>query len=390
MREALETFVLDNVELERLEDLLSQFNIFEALGAVRVEARHSDFLAFLLDPRQNHGLGDIFLKRLLQRAVTRTGGADSPVSAIDLDVWDLNDTLVYRERGNIDILLVNEPHRFAAVIENKIEAAEYSDQLARYHDWVEREYAGFKIIYLFLSASGELPSNSAYTPIDYDLICHLLEKLQETRESVIGQDVHMGLAHYTQMLRRHIVSDSEAVELARRIYAKHKRALDFIFEQKPDLQTDITGELKRLVSEVADLVEDHCTKGEVRFALRAWKQIPELCRGQGWTPSGQLLLFEFRNYPNRLSLALVIGPGNQEVRQRLFDEAKTHPQIFPECSKALYTKWTQIMSKTFLSKEDLAEADFDELCAEIRKRWAAFIEGDYPLIRDAIAKIDFS
>ena len=278
MREVLEAFVLDNAELERLEDLLSQFNIFEALGAVRAETRHSDFLAFLLDPKQNHGLGDVFLKRLLQRAVTRIGGADNPVNAIDLDVRDLNDTLVYRERGNIDILLVNEPHRFAAVIENKIEAAEHSDQLARYCEWVEREYPGFKIIYLFLSASGELPSNSAYTPIDYDLICHLLEKLQETRESVIGQDVHMGLAHYTQMLRRHIVSDSEAVELARRIYAKHKRALDLIFEQKPDLQTDIAGELKRLVSEVADLVEDHCTKVWVRFALRAWQQIPELCR----------------------------------------------------------------------------------------------------------------
>jgi len=32
-----ENFLIDNPELEHLETLLSEFNIFEALGAVRVE-----------------------------------------------------------------------------------------------------------------------------------------------------------------------------------------------------------------------------------------------------------------------------------------------------------------------------------------------------------------
>lgn len=66
-RKALEAFVVDNPELERLEALLAQFNIFEAIGAVRQELRHSDFLAFLLNPQENHGLGDAFIKRLLQK-----------------------------------------------------------------------------------------------------------------------------------------------------------------------------------------------------------------------------------------------------------------------------------------------------------------------------------
>ena len=52
-RKALEAFVVDNHELEQLEDLLIQFNIFEAVGAVWQELRHSDFLAFLPDPQQN-------------------------------------------------------------------------------------------------------------------------------------------------------------------------------------------------------------------------------------------------------------------------------------------------------------------------------------------------
>jgi hypothetical protein len=47
-RTALEKFVTNNQELERLEALLAEFNIFEAIGVVRQELRHSDFLAFLL------------------------------------------------------------------------------------------------------------------------------------------------------------------------------------------------------------------------------------------------------------------------------------------------------------------------------------------------------
>ena len=45
---------IDNPDLERLEALLDQFNLFEALGIVRQELRHSDLLAFLLDAQ--HGV----------------------------------------------------------------------------------------------------------------------------------------------------------------------------------------------------------------------------------------------------------------------------------------------------------------------------------------------
>ena len=48
-RKTLEDLVIDNPDLERLEALLEEFNIFEVLGAVNVELRHSEFLAFLMN-----------------------------------------------------------------------------------------------------------------------------------------------------------------------------------------------------------------------------------------------------------------------------------------------------------------------------------------------------
>jgi hypothetical protein len=64
---ALENFLVGNEGLDRLEALLDRFNIFEAIGMVYRELNHSQFLAYLLDPRGNHGLGDLFVKRFLQK-----------------------------------------------------------------------------------------------------------------------------------------------------------------------------------------------------------------------------------------------------------------------------------------------------------------------------------
>src|SRR5215212_7785715 len=72
-RKALEALVVDNPDLECLEGLVGRFNVFEAMGAVNQEVRHSDFLRFLLDPNASHGLGDLFARRFLQAALAAAG-----------------------------------------------------------------------------------------------------------------------------------------------------------------------------------------------------------------------------------------------------------------------------------------------------------------------------
>ena len=58
---ALEEFVVDNDELLELEAQIGRFNVFDALGIVRAEIRHSAFLRWLLDPSESHGLGTMVL-----------------------------------------------------------------------------------------------------------------------------------------------------------------------------------------------------------------------------------------------------------------------------------------------------------------------------------------
>ncbi len=315
---ALEDLLVDNPDLEKLESLLEQFNIFEALGAVKVELRHSDFLAFLVNPNQNHGLGDLFVKQLLQKVLSFASVDQIPVTPIDLDIWDLDEIVVLREWQNIDIMLQDERNQLVVVVENKIGSTEHSNQLMRYRQLVEQQYPGYRLLFLYLTPEGGEPSDPEYISIDYGLISELVEKLIETRASTLRPDVRTLISHYSQMLRRHIVSESEIANLCRKIYRKHQRALDLIYEYRPDKQEEIRQILESLISQEGALFElDHCSKSYIRFSPKAW-QTPVLLQGKGWTRSGRILLFEFGNYTDRLSLNLIIGPGPEEIRQRLF------------------------------------------------------------------------
>lgn len=380
----LESFVVDNPDLERLEALLDQFNLFEALGAVRVEARHSDFLSFLLNPSNNHGLGDIFVKRLLQKVLSNAPSDNLPITPIDLDTWDLDDLSVQREWQNIDILLTDDRNNLAVIIENKVGSNEHSSQLQRYWATTNQHFANWKIIGVFLSPDGDQPSDDNYYPVDYITICEILENLVETRESTIGPDVLIAITHYNQMLRRHIVSGSEIEQLCKRIYHKHQRALDLIYEYRPDQQEAIRKILESLIKADSRLVLDHSSKSYIRFGVKDW-DMPILMEGEGWTRSKRILLFEFANTPERLSLKFIIGPGPTKTRQKLFDLAVSNKPFLKPPFSALGKMYNTIYSHEYLSSKTYKNNDIDEMNDAIMKKWGQFIESDINKI-DSILK----
>ncbi len=378
---ALEAFVIDNPDLEKLENLLDQFNLFEAIGMVHQELRHSDFLAFLLNPAQNHGLDDVFAKRLLQKALVSAGNPQLPISPIDLDIWSLDELEVRREWQNIDILLLDELHQLAVIIENKVTSREHSEQLQRYRQSIEHQYPGWRIISLFLTPQGNLPTDASYLSISYDLICQLVEQLLAARASTLGPDVVVLMTHYAQMLRRHIVPDSELADPCRRIYRKHQRALDLIYEHRPDLQANLHDELLNLVTNTPGLILDYESKSYILFWIDEWS-VPSLLTGEGWRPDGRIMLFQFENLPDRLQLKLLVGPGPLEIRHRLYEMANTHSPF--TAFRTLGKKWNTIFKRSFLTAKSYEEASLSDLQEEISRQWQRFLEKDLPAIKTVV------
>jgi hypothetical protein len=370
----LDNFVLANEELDQLEQLLDRFNIFDALGCVRQERRHSDFLRFLLDPDGNHGLGDLFLKRFLQKAVAGPYGHSSRIAAAELEAMDLRNTQVLREWNDIDIFLRNDESRLAVIIENKIDSTEHSDQLNRYFDCVERECARWTIIGLYLTPDCEDSSEpERYLSVDYKLVHETVQSIIRTRGSSLPANVLLILNDYIEMLRRHLMTESDISDLCKGIYAKHREALDLIYEHRPDPQQLIRELLEQLIGRDSRFVLDKCTKSAVRFVPKAW-ETPALKKGSGWTPSGRILLFEFANLPDSLRLYLYLGPGPVEIRQKILACAQRNKAPFTP-SESLSAKWNTLFSYTFLSGKS-REGDYDNAMKnEIERQWKAFTDG---------------
>jgi hypothetical protein len=386
LRKCLEAFVVENADLERLESLAGQFNIFEAIGAVKQELRHSDFLAYLINPQQNHGLGDTFLRKLLQKAISRINRPSIPVSPVDLDIWNLEDSEVFREWQNIDILFVNEANGLVVAIENKIGTGEHSDQLERYWQILRHAHPGRRILGLYLTPDGEEPSHPEFLPVDYGQIASLVEDLTGNRQLSANPDVRTLLLHYAQMLRRHIVSESEIAELCQRIYRKHKQALDLIYNHRPD-NVAARGEfLKSLIRGSTELAEDFSSKSNIRFTLKNWESA-KLKSGRGWTKSGRMLLFEFQNFEDSLKLKLLIGPGPDKTREVIFQCAMNNQPPFKPQSKTLNKQWNEIYNTNVLSAKFLEDSSEDDIQGKIEEHWEKFVQNDMKVVSKLICGI---
>jgi hypothetical protein len=390
-REALEKFVLHNEELAHLEELTGQFNLFEALGLVRQEIRHSNFLAWLMNPAQTHGLGDSFLKAFLMKTSVkaRMPGIEKTISPVDVDVWDLTETEIRREWRNIDITLLDESNKLVCVIENKVHSGEHSDQLRRYREAVEREFRDYTRHYVLLNVSGEEPSDSEYyVGVTYDEVCDVIERLLKMRASTIGDDVAMALSHYVTMIRRRVMPDREIQELCRRIYSKHRAALDLIYEHRPDRQAEIRDALLKMIKADPDFTLVRSSKDFINFFPKLWDR-PELQRGT-WDKSAMMVLFQFVNSiqwnPNSLGLALWVGPGEENVRRQIYEAAEKTGSPFTPNPNGLSDKWMRLFWKEILNAAvyDDLDLDFEWIQARLQEEWSAFKSNELPLMINLI------
>jgi len=377
--EALERLVVDNEDLERLEELTAEFNLFEAIGAVRQELRHSDTLRFLLDPSSPHGFGDAFLARFLKGALA--GNRESGLGPVEIDVADLSDTEVQREWRRIDILLRNRSANFVVAIENKVDTGEHSDQLRRYREILEKEFPTARRVYLFLTPEGTRPSDDAWLTISYDFVAETVGAVAAAYASRSGPDVLTLVNHYLTLLRRYIVSDSDIAQLCRQIYKKHRQALDLIFEHRPDSHSRQAEMVKGLIADAADagIVPDRMGKSNVNFALAEWDARQWQQEGIGWTKSNRVLLFEFQITDKASFMILYVGPAHPATRQAFFTAFCEPKPKLPGGASKITKAYTRVYRKKWFDIEAT-----EELLARLEKKWRAFLKNDVPDVRKIV------
>ena len=385
-----------------VEEQRNEFDALDFIGQLRFgngqalwgwEEFHSGVVAWLLDPRQRHGLGDRFLKSFLLNAGLQCSGCSFDWSATEVtQEWE---NTVDGQKGYLDILIINEAEQALCAIENKVFSSEHSEQLTRYRKALEDSYPTFARFLLFLSPSGTLPlrerERTYWTPVTYSRVYDAVQHTLETSEDSISEDKRAFLRQYATTVRRNIMPETSISQLARRIYLEHREAIDQIIDNRPDWVAEAKQWIKEAVSQQTNWILDVEDPQFVRFRSADWDQFDATQTGNGWAPrSDSLLLFQFRFYDGIPWLDLGLSPGdavNDNLRQKLFEAVRQNPKLFKPKSTSLPSSWAILHEEEdyILSEVDYGVVWDDGTTRAKLEKWVAdFAEYKFPAMNEVI------
>jgi len=346
-------------DFERLELNLKLPNIFRILKISKAEIRHSNFLAWLLHPNESHNLGDIFLKHFLLEI------------SVDFDALNFQDVEIRREWRNIDLLIISS--EFIVCIENKVDSQEHSNQLVRYKEIIKEHFPNHRHYFIYLTANEDDPSDDEFEKYSYSQIVETLAQILKLYDRRLTSEVKQYIQDYIEILKIEIMKEHELIELALKIYNNHKEALDFIFENKPDLASEFNKYFEKKVKDNGWLIGSP-NKGYVRFLTKPLKELlPKL---KGWRQmesfSFEIDYFWYNQKQVRFATVIAPGSGSDEDNQviNLLDECLTTLNKHNDWKKPQGKKWLVHFRKRWkFDLEEMSEKNDNEIYEAIDKFW---------------------
>lgn len=254
--------IRDDLRTHRLMHRLAarRFNLFDALRVDRKENHHSRFLGYLLDPEGWHDQGPVFLVGLLAHLRDHHDLAPGTV-----DFWTdyrLQQTLAPTAQvtvekdtggeGRID-LVIELGDGTVIAIENKVDAGEQEQQLARYWRWLKSLGKRGDRLLVFLTPNGDSGTTAG---ADDRVACLSYRHVADILEQ--------GLAQCPETAAPLIGTVRQYVQLCRRIAGE------------PEPMTELSPQIVELLKDPRHLaaaldVRDHLERVQQDIKLRFWE-----------------------------------------------------------------------------------------------------------------------
>jgi hypothetical protein len=339
-------------------------------------------------PYETHGLSHKFIKALLFD-ISKKYKSTAHLSPIDVDLMTFSQVEVRREWENIDVLFLDNDEKFLLAIENKIDANESNNQLEKYRGTLDMKFPGYQKLFIYLTIDGDPPQNDdQWLPYTHADIHNVIISLLKDNVNTIGDDVRTLLLHYTQMIQRHFMDENEIAILSKKLYERHRKALDIIFEHRPDrsseVRTFILNFLERNIHNLKPSLHlERSTKSLIRFSVLDWDKLDGQLTGTGqWAGIKRVLVFEILNLPSEVSIKLTLGPGDEKFRE---DTHAAVTKALNSRSRGLTGTWTQLYKKKLLSQRQL-EYDLEKLEQLIQQEFENFFYKDLDPLLKKLAK----
>lgn len=380
--------LLKDEDFDKLDLGLKNPNIFQILRITNNEIRHSNFLSWLLDPKESHKLGDIFLKRFLREVFSSDKFEE--IDQIDVEGMDLSKVEIQREWKNIDILIILEG--VVVCIENKVLSKEHSNQLKRYKEIIEKQFPDYHQTFVYLTPDGDDSEDETetYEPISYEFIVDSLDRIVSVYGESLNGQVKNYIKDYITIIKRELMGTDKLTELSKKIYQNHKELFDFINEHKPDLIDEVGEILKGQLKSKGYLIGSSGKK-RVRFTTEIIKDLTYINKKEKWWKNGESFLFEFILYEekNKLIFKVVISPSDKDYDVNRLKEMLLEIDDFaePRGKKWLVTHrknyaydYTSISDKTQDEIKEEMDKVLEKIIPIVNKVEEKFIENKKELL----------
>ncbi len=232
----------DFIELRKLYETP---NCFIIMGNKRREEWHSNFVCWLLDPNENHGLGKFPLVKFLDLVESKC--EELNIDKTDVENMEFETESSTYNKGRMDILGTSTS--LTLVIENKIKAGENSKnkngkpQSDVYFDYCEKEYKNSQRVYVLLKASSYTSlENKNFIHVTYqDLLDEVIKPAYEKCEELKLEDTKSVLKQYALDISNPFSYPQLAYankDLSERIYKKHEKIISKIRKTMDDVDRD--------------------------------------------------------------------------------------------------------------------------------------------------------
>jgi hypothetical protein len=375
-------------DLDQLDRMLKQFNVFRVLRFEDAEIRHSNMLAWLLQRDESHGLGDSFLRRWLLRVVEDSGSRQTvELSPEEIDACNIREVEITREWNFLDLLVkmtTDADDIWVIAIENKLRAKQGGGQLSTYRKKVESAFPTARRMFIFLTERDEPPNDEAFLTAKHRQVYEVLSGCLKKRTAHVNNGPDLLMRNYLRILEERCMENPKITELAQKIYERHRRALDVIIEHR-------TGPVQRLTDAITKRIQasgKRCgvlpmasTGGIARFLPLKWNtKTNRAGHAFGDTDSAYILIelgTQWGPYP---WLEVVVSQSpHKKWRRELYEISKQNHFTIKHWDKGTKDDWMRIYAVKCPIRVDQEQLrDFDGRAMEI---WS--------WCRDAMREPDF-
>lgn len=240
----VEDFIFDdNIQkiLEKIKNSVMNFNILEITGMGSQEIKHSNILAWMFDDSE-HNLEYKVLENFLKKVI-EYNEEDQRISLLKHYIYlpdNKRNITIYREKDNIDLLIVDDSNNVVIAIENKIYASERiqgedGGQLKKYVDIINNKYKNYNKHFIYLTIDESLSNidenQKNWLCATHEMIGQVVEDIIKSQN--ISPKTEIIFSSYIDLLkRRNIMEDKKLEELCKKIWDKNSKALDIIYSYR--------------------------------------------------------------------------------------------------------------------------------------------------------------